>query len=315
MAPIAEYHDRESWLQARQGHLTASDMAVIYGVHPFKDELQLQQEKLGLLGPQEENLAMKRGRMLEEIAVARWEEETGRSTRRTPFRSHPEYPIIACSADRLALSDETHPTRPLEIKVPGYAVFEKIRSGGLRDYMAIQGQVQAFVHGKDATEFGILHADSFRLLAFPVEADTEFHDDMVPRALAWWDKHIVQQEPVEGPPEDVKLPDAPGGELIERVDEEFNALVDQMVEVRELRDESTRLYTELQESMKELLGEKGAFQGAKARIYYQTQAGRASLDKPALRKFLAEHGKTLEEFEKVGRGYTTLRLYQTRGAE
>lgn len=57
--------DRAEWLERRRHDLTASDIGAAAGVDPFKSTLQLWAEKTGLLMPEAENDAMRRGRWLE----------------------------------------------------------------------------------------------------------------------------------------------------------------------------------------------------------------------------------------------------------
>ena len=59
----------ESWLRHREKCITATDIATIMGVNPYKTAYQLWQEKLGLRDPEKENDAMKRGKSLEPMAL------------------------------------------------------------------------------------------------------------------------------------------------------------------------------------------------------------------------------------------------------
>lgn len=62
---------RGQWLALRQHDVTASDVAALFGLHPFKTLLQVWLAKTGGDGDQGDNSAMRRGRILEPgIAVA-----------------------------------------------------------------------------------------------------------------------------------------------------------------------------------------------------------------------------------------------------
>lgn len=342
MSPISEYKDRDEWLAKRREHLTASDMAVILGCHPFKTQAELQEEKLGLRPPVEETRVMLRGKLFEDDAVAVWEHDTGRKSRRTPFRVSADEPIIACSTDRQALSDDEHPTRPLEAKALGYQVFERIRQGGLRDYMTVQGQVQAFVHRADATEWAVLHPDSLRLFKPTTPIDEGFIELMVVRARAWWQKHVVNRDPIEDdtPPE-IDVPQGPPGEITVLDDEAFYSLADEALEARGLRDAARDLYGDLQDRLKDYLTEPGAYEQDDVRVHLLSKPGRTTLQKSKLKharpldRFLVRSlllgeldpgGRTVDElldtleldfaqFEKTGNGWLEVRPYRLRSRE
>ena len=67
---------REEWLSIRRETIGASEVASLLGIHPWKTAFQLYAEKSGLLAPDtEENGAMRRGRLLEDVAVRMLREE------------------------------------------------------------------------------------------------------------------------------------------------------------------------------------------------------------------------------------------------
>ena len=65
---------REQWLAMRQQDLTASDIAAVIGLDPFKSRLRVYAEKTGTIGQAEDNPAMQRGRCFE-VGVANMLEE------------------------------------------------------------------------------------------------------------------------------------------------------------------------------------------------------------------------------------------------
>lgn len=67
--------DRASWLALRSQDLTASDIGAAVGVDPYKSRLALYAEKTGLLMPQGDNNAMRRGRWMEAAVLAAIREE------------------------------------------------------------------------------------------------------------------------------------------------------------------------------------------------------------------------------------------------
>jgi len=62
--------DRETWLKWRQADVTASDVAAVFGLHPWKTPLQLWSEQSGVDVSSPETAAMRRGRWLEDAVIA-----------------------------------------------------------------------------------------------------------------------------------------------------------------------------------------------------------------------------------------------------
>lgn len=62
--------DRASWLAMRRADVTASDIAAVFGLHPWRTPLQLWADKTGLDIETPENAAMRRGRWFEDAVIA-----------------------------------------------------------------------------------------------------------------------------------------------------------------------------------------------------------------------------------------------------
>jgi putative phage-type endonuclease len=62
--------DRQDWLALRRQDVTASDVAAVFGLHPYRTPLQLWADKTGVGFDVPENAAMRRGRWLEDAVIA-----------------------------------------------------------------------------------------------------------------------------------------------------------------------------------------------------------------------------------------------------
>lgn len=105
------------WLKARQAGIGGSDVAGILGLSKFKSPLDIYIEKTAEQPIEnEDNEAMRAGRMLEDT-VAKWFiEETGFITKRdNKIRIHKEKPYLIANVDRVILGQEKGPGI-LEIK-------------------------------------------------------------------------------------------------------------------------------------------------------------------------------------------------------
>ena len=275
--PIAAYHDEEAWLEERKKHLTASDIAAIFGDHPFKTAQQVQDEKLGLVEARSPTPAMIGGLKLEPLAVELYEEVTGRRTRRIPMLVHRDHPLFAASIDRQILAGPDNPTAGLEITCPLWRRVSQIRREGLPKYKIYQGQLEAEVADYPFTGFGIFDRQAWQVLTFDLERDPTFCGDMMDRAEEWWRRHIIDREPVDEiePPE--KLPEV-SGEITFREDRPFIEAIQLVLDARDIRQEATEAEKDAKEALKALLREYGVFEGGGNRCYYRMLAGRKSKD-------------------------------------
>ena len=280
VGPVAQYHDEEAWLAKRREHLTGTDIAAIFGLHPWRTAADVQDEKLGRADRLADSPILQRGRDLEPIAVRLFEEDTGRRSRRHPFRVWKDNPLFGCSVDRQVFATEDSPTAPLEVKVLGWQSFSKLRKG-LPDYVIFQGQLEAAVHEAIHTIFTVLHPDSYRRLHFEVPIDEGFVDTLQERAIEWWHSHIYERQPVEDAVAPDDIPEVKG-EITVRTDKQFIAVADELLEARDVKKAAGELYKAAKADFVDLVGEKGIYEANGARIHFQERPGRLTFDKKAL---------------------------------
>lgn len=278
----AQYRDEEAWLEERRKGIGGSDVAALFGLHPFKTALDVYRDKVGEAPPVEPSPAMLRGRYLEDVAVVRYEERTGRRTRRWGMRKHREHPFLLASVDRQILAGPDNDTGPLEVKCPGLQVFWQIKRRGLLDYMILQGQHEALVWGYDYTGFAIFSAEHFQVLDFDVGADPEVGQRIVEVAGEFWEKHVLRGIPPEdtaAPP--IDLPEV-NGEVVVREDPRFVSALDDYFQADELAKEAAQLKDAAKARAKILAGDLGVFEGGDYRLYYRMQEGRRSFQQKNL---------------------------------
>lgn len=340
MSTVAEHVDRASWLEARRAGIGGSDIAALFGMHPFKTAMDVWLDKTGQAEDREPTAAMLRGRYLEPVAVQRYTERTGRRVRRAPMRQHPQHSFLLASIDRQILAGEDHGTGPLEIKCPGLQTFWQVKRGGLLDYMILQGQHEALVWGYDYTGFGIFNAENFETLSFDVPADPKVSERIIEEAGAFWEDHVLTRipPPVEEPPA-IELPEV-AGEVQYRHDLEFQRIVQDYMEAHELEKEAGALKADARARAMELLGAIGTYEGGPFRVYYSMQEGRRTfqrkvlerarpVDREKLIELLVKEGLVEAEaaqaladaaaldtadFEKQGSAFKTFRPYRVKPA-
>ena len=344
VGPVAQYHDEEAWLAKRRKHLTGTDIAALFGLHPWRTAGDVQADKLGWADRLADSPILQRGRDLEPIAVKLYEQDTGRQTRRHPFRVWKEDTLFGCSVDRQVFATDDSPTSPLEAKVLGWQSFSALRKG-MPDYVIFQGQLEAAVHEAAHTVFTILHPDSYRRMHFVISIDHGFIDAIQERAHAWWQAHIVNRDPVEDAVAPDNIPEVKG-EITVRTDARFIETANELLEARDVKKAAEELYKAAKADFVELVGEKGIYEADGARVHYQERAGRVTFDKKALaasqpldpfkvqvflggldvsplqlRGVLAQFRDEVEDtridlgqFEKRGESFDDIRPYRLKGA-
>lgn len=288
---VLEQPQEESWHAARRTGIGGSEVAALFGLHPFMTALDVYRLKVGEADPTPETSAMKRGRLLEPIAAALYAQETGRKVRRQPMRRHPEHPFLIANIDRQILAgsgegDHFAPTTAsLEIKCPGLRVFWQIKREGLRDYMVLQQQHYATVWGYRWGAFGVLNTEEMSLLHFDIEADEAVQQRIIEVAGNFWHDHVLAGVP---PKEDAAVPDVDlpevSGEVVTREDADWAAAARDLADAKEVKAEAEALYDAAKARLIDLAGGLGTFEGGGVRVYYRQKPGRTTFDRKALAK-------------------------------
>ena len=107
---------RDEWLALRRQYLTASDVAAVLGVDPWRGPIDVYADKIGK-GVDEDRPLFKWGRDVEGAIALWYERESGRSIEdlgATEIQVHSTIPWLAATLDRVTWRDEDR--GPLEIK-------------------------------------------------------------------------------------------------------------------------------------------------------------------------------------------------------
>lgn len=163
----------DEWLAARRDLITATDVAVIEGVNPWKCEQDLADEKLTGNG-QDSTLVMRVGSALEGLILDAYSEQTGRKARhvRGLWVSR-EYPWAAASPDATAAG------RLVELKWSGS---RRRFADGLPEDVEVQARWQAMVAEVDVVDVAALVVGEDRLRLFEVHRDATIEAYLVAKA-------------------------------------------------------------------------------------------------------------------------------------
>ena len=133
--------NRESWLKNRNKFIGGSDVACILGLNPYKSNLELYREKIGLVAPPDlsGNAAVEYGTKAEEHIRALFKLDYPNLTVEYVENNswhNSKYPFAACSLDGWSTEKETGRKGILEIKtanITSKAQAEKWKDGKIPD--------------------------------------------------------------------------------------------------------------------------------------------------------------------------------------
>ena len=85
-------------------------------------------------------------------------------------------------------------------------------------------------------------------------------------------------------------------------------LIKRLLDLRMDKRDIEKEIKEIEGTVKEQIADRGKMQLDNYIFECKTMPGRKSVDKDALKEFLEKHGKSIEDFEKVGSPFAQLRV-------
>lgn len=195
---------REAWLAARQQDVTASVAGAILGVHEYTTAFELWALKSGLISEDPtESPAMRRGRLLEDDALAILAEERPTWTVEAGDQTYLRAPSvrIGCTPDAYA----TDPDRPgrgiVQVKTTSDLIFRKKWKDedgtvNLPIWIAVQAIVEAQITGASWACVALLvvgHGLDLHVIDIPLHAG--IWDRLVQESAAFWHRVETGEAP------------------------------------------------------------------------------------------------------------------------
>ena len=181
--------DRDSWLALRSLDLTASDIGAAVGVDPYKSRLALYAEKTGMLMPQADNNAMRRGRWLESAVLAAIREENPDWEVR-PAGIYLRDPQLRLGAtpDALAATDQPGVTN-IQCKVVNRPSFERDWAAGPPLHYQLQTLTEGMLLRADQSLIAALVIDTYsaELYLYPVPRHEAAEARVEAIAIRFWE--------------------------------------------------------------------------------------------------------------------------------
>lgn len=217
--------DRAAWMDVRFPYIGSSDVAAILGQDDWTMPWDVYDRIVtGEWGYAEEESEpgsdLRRGMKQEALALQRWEEVYGVPWETCDMIHHPDYDFIVSDPDALipgyvewpqelrenplweeviALSEEGV-TGGMEVKVPRFKNFMRMRDEGLSRGYAIQGQHHLWVAPIGYLIYLLYDPGYDAVFPFPVTADAGFQEQVLERLVPkWYEDHVIARKRPQRP--------------------------------------------------------------------------------------------------------------------
>lgn len=303
---IIKPSNREEWLQKRANGIGASEVGAILGLSHFDTPYSVWRRKMGIDGPQPENIAMMMGHLLEDVVAQRFAIET-------------DYKIIKASAADIIYTDPDKPymrvTPDRTVKTPeGKALLEckttvkKISENDIPYSWLCQVQYQMRVTGIHTCYLAwLISGRDFGYVR--VDFDKEFSDFVENAVTEFWTKNVIEK--VE--PEAISVEDVEAKWPVSSPDTSIEADDTAREDIRELA-RLTKAMKDIEGKVKEIksriqvfIGEKESLVGNDGVVYatWKSGKGRASFDS---KTFAVDHPDLYKQYFREGKPTRTFLL-------
>lgn len=320
-------------IETRRKGIGASEIAAVFGRHPFQSPADLYMIKRGMVPPPEVNVDMKRGNFLED-GIAKW---TAADLDLTLVMgstiTHPEIPVAIATPDRLIVpadyrerskGDSAFPAVEglLEIKSPrrniGWAAPE-VDPQGIPEYIMLQLQWQLGIgrayYESDFTR-GIVSALIYgERSTYDFTFNQELFDFLTAGAVEWWDRHIIHDEApeIDGSKGAAayldKMFPANKTDVIKDSDANVETAIFALKELETQAKEVDRAKKEAQNRIKAFIGSDTGVAGPWGKILYRKSKDSESFDAKAMAAFIeVNHPRKLASFKKTRLGSRSFRV-------
>jgi len=194
----------QAWLEWRKTGITASEIAAILGLSPYKTPWQLWAEKTSLIPPEDlsNNPLVAAGVVQEDMARQAFEQVHDDLLLPVCVEST-EYPFLKASLDGLSQDNI-----PVELKVPSESTWEKVNADGKNSeaFNLYYPQVQHQMLVIGASHGWLVFYRDGQLREFCIEPDPAMQDAIIKTANAFWQSILDGKEPAKDPERDVFNP-------------------------------------------------------------------------------------------------------------
>jgi len=303
----------EEWLKEWNRTIGASRAAAVLGISRYRTPAQVFDEMQREVPPRIDSPDLRRGELLEPIALQLAQEVLGREIEphdQSDFVYNYHYPWAHALPDGW-VGDEV-----CEVKVPRPATWQRIYMTGMPDEHMVQLQHQMAVIACRVVHYIALEPVTMQVLTVPVERDDSVIAGIMEREQAFWEALKRGQRPSETPSEALDLPRVEGILRVIDSDDAVRA-ARAYAEMRQLYEEADALLEEAKQRLIAVSGDADAFEirsGADAilRCYHREQAGGTTFDTA---RFKAEHPELFAQYQKPRATSRPFRAYVLEGGQ
>jgi putative phage-type endonuclease len=309
--------DKDEWLEKRKRGVSATDIAAISGLNPYKTIYDVFLEKLDLVEPTPDNPRMRWGRRMEDVLVEDYENMTGYMTIKTGLLRNPNNPIIIGTPDRLVdipwrPANDGQPDKGLEVKTAGIRQKDRWGEPGTdnvpEEYLC-QCQWYMAVTGLEEWDLIVSIAGTEPVI-YTIHRNDELIAELVRRAEDFWNNHVLTKEPPavdesESAKEMLnRLYQKADLDMIESDDklDKLVAALDRQRKFKAVAEENERY---LENKIKAIIGDHEGVRGEWGQITWKRTKDRMDFDK---NRFMADNPELAQKYAVVKPGYRMFRL-------
>lgn len=288
----------QEWVDNRKEYIGGSDVSSILEQNPYSTPLQVWMRKKGLLPPIDCSPIMNFGHYFEPILAAHFEQVTGLKTRQVhKTYQHEEHSFLRANIDRMVLASGTEPTAVLELKTTTSQRLKAL-DGEIPQEWFLQIQHYLGITGFEKAYLQIYERDT---CTFHEPMLIDRADDLIIHnmntLINWWNVYMIggkRPEPINGEDCLILYPDSTDGAIKEVTPSEY-ALYNELLEVRERREELEDSEEYLKTLLKKAIGESETLSCAGKPLIKWKSTSQNRLDTPA---FKQAHPELYKQFLK-----------------
>lgn len=253
---------RKEWLLQRRTGIGGSDVATILGLNKYSTPYQLWLDKTGQIEVDDSDVseAAHFGNILEEVVASEFTERTGKKVRiSNKMYSHKDHPYLTANIDRDVVGENAI----LECKTASVYLSDKWEGDEIPEQYICQVQHYMNVLNRDYAYIAVLIGGQ-KFVWKKIERDQELIDLIQKRLVEFWEVNVLQNiaPPVDGSQATVDFikehyKDSEAGKEI-NLNEEFDEWVIKRDELKETEKIVKTSINEIENFMKQALGEKEA---------------------------------------------------------
>jgi putative phage-type endonuclease len=307
----------DEWLGQRKLGVSATDIAAISGLNPYKTIYDVFLEKLDLVEPQPDNPRMRWGRRMEPVLAEDYENMTGFKTLKTGLLRNPENHLVIGTPDRLVIDPENppkdgRPLKGLEVKTAGIRQKDRWGEPGTDDvpeeylcqcmwYMAVTGLNEWDL---------IVSIAGTEPVIYTIRRNDDMIAELVKRAEAFWENNVIPKVPPEVDASEAAKEmlhhfyQKADLDLIES-DEKIDRLASALERQRQFREiaESNERY--IQNHIKAIIGDHEGVVGEWGMITWKKTRNRTEFN---TKRFVSEHPDLAKQYTVTRPGHRVFRV-------